>query len=238
MRRQRSGGAPCSRGGPAERRSAPTREQLCCCSPPAVLGAQSATKARGSPRAAWPCRDTGAAFCRRFAGPSAPRGSEMPSPDSSPGFCSLLTAGPGLFLAVTFRRCFCAFGGICASQPALCPTARSVSHSHAASTASLHLQSRDEALRPQGGSGFELHIKRNFQPSDVGTECSCTGLGRPSQAGPVAPCPPPPPSTAPFPVLSSHPNLLTPAQPSQAQADISARSERGFGRPRRRDMNN
>lgn len=76
-----------------------------------------------------------------------------------------------------------------------------------AAAVSLHLQTRDEALHPQGGSGFELQIKRNFQPSDVGCRMRLHRFGDDFQGWTSqTPSLPPPPRRVPLPSTSSHPN--------------------------------
>lgn len=131
----------------------------------------------------------------------------MPSPASSPGFCSSLGGGFAFSAgqaAVTFRRrkrVSSLFRGIWALWQICISQLRSLPRR------SLHLQTQDEALHPQGGSGFELQIKRNFQPSDVGCRMRLHRFGDNFQGWTSqTPSLPPPPRRVPLSSTSSHPN--------------------------------
>lgn len=217
--------SPRSRGAPAQHCSAPAGGRLCCHSPqqnPLLPLGSKCHQSPAFPRAARPRGDAGPEMCP--AGPQR-RGEARCLLPTAALDSAAAHGGPRAFFSSDLQTPFPRFSGDLGAAADFCSTAALLPRPACICKAQTK-------LHPQGGSGFELQIKRNFQPSDVGCRMQLHRFGRPPQAAPVAPCPPPPPPSAPFPVPSSHPNLPNPSAALPGSGpDISAHSERGLGRP-------
>lgn len=173
MRRQRSGGAPCSRGGPAERRSAPTREQLCCCSPPAeppgCVGGSKRHQSPGFPPCSLALSGHRSCILQAFCRALCAKGKRNAFSRQQPWILLTPHGGPRAFFSSDLQTPFLCFWGD------LCLTASFVSHSQVC--VPLSALCPTATLLPRPACICKAEMKRSVLVLGEAAALNCTSRG-------------------------------------------------------------